>query len=110
MVDGPCTDLAEIKSSDFPIWARGISPITTRLYNLGGGLNIPVSCGGVAVLPGDVVLADESGVLVLHRDEAEAIAREALRRQANGAEREAAVRRGAKLGDLTGASAKVLAA
>lgn len=110
VVDGPCTDLAEIKSSDFPVWSRGISPITTRLYNLGGGLNIPVSCGGVPVLPGDVVLADESGVLVLHRDEAAAIAHEALRRQANGAEREAAVRQGAKLGDLTGASAKVLAA
>jgi len=74
VVDGPCTDLSEIQESDFPVWSRGISPITTRLYNLGGGLNIPVSCGGVPVLPGDVVLADESGVLVLRRDEAEAIA------------------------------------
>lgn len=110
IVDGPCTDLTEIGDSDFPIWARGLSPITTRLYNLGGGLNIPVSCGGVPVLPGDVVLADESGVLVLRRDEAEAIAMEALRRQAKGAEREEKVRQGARLGELTGASAKVLAA
>lgn len=110
VVDGPCTDLAEIQDSDFPVWARGLSPITTRLYNLGGGLNIPVSCGGVAVLPGDVIVADESGVLVLRRDEAEAIAREALRRQSKGAEREAAVRSGAKLGELTGATAKVLSA
>jgi len=110
VVDGPCTDLSEIQESDFPVWSRGISPITTRLYNLGGGLNIPVSCGGVPVLPGDVVLADESGVLVLRRDEAEAIAREALRRQANGAEREAAVRAGAKLGELSGASAKIRSA
>jgi regulator of RNase E activity RraA len=109
VVDGPCTDLAEIVDSDFPVWSRGVSPITTRLYDIGGGLNIPVSCGGVAVLPGDLVLADESGVLVLRRGEAEAIALEALRRQAKGAEREAAVRSGAKLGDLTGASAKVRA-
>lgn len=108
IVDGPCTDLAEIEASDFPVWARGLSPITTRLYNLGGGLNIPVSCGGVAVLPGDVVLADESGVLVLRREEAMAIAREALRRQNAGREREAAVSRGEKLGVLTGASAKVM--
>ena len=31
IVDGPCTDLAEIIASDFPIWARGLAPITTRL-------------------------------------------------------------------------------
>lgn len=110
VVDGPCTDLSEIQDSDFPMWSRGISPITTRLYNLGGGLNIPVSCGGVPVLPGDVVLADESGVLVLRREEAKAIAREALRRQAKGAEREAAVRQGARLGDLSGATARLLSA
>ncbi len=108
IVDGPCTDLEEIEASDFPVWARGISPITTRLYNLGGGLNIPVSCGGVPVLPGDVVLADESGVLVLRRDEAMAIAHEALRRQNAGREREAAVRGGEKLGVLTGATARVM--
>ena len=47
---------------------------------------------------------------MLRRDEAEGIALEALRRQASGAEREAAVRKGAKLGELTGASAKVLGA
>ena len=110
IVDGPCTDLAEIEDSDFPVWSRGLSPITTRLYNLGGGLNIPVSCGGVPVLPGDVVLADESGVLVLRRDEAMAIATEALRRQQTGRAREAEVRSGkSRLGDLTGATAKVMA-
>lgn len=107
IVDGPCTDLAEIEASDFPVWASGLAAITTRLYNLGGGLNIPVSCGGVPVLAGDVVLADESGVLVLRREEVADIAGEALRRQASGREREAAVQRGQKLGLLTGASAKV---
>ncbi|MGE0800095.1 MAG: RraA family protein [Lautropia sp.] len=110
IVDGPCTDLAEIEASDFPMWANGLAPITTRLYNLGGGLNIPVSCGGVPVLPGDVVLADESGVLVLRRDEVLGIAKEALRRQNAGREREAAIKRGEKLGVLTGATAKVLGA
>ena len=65
IVDGPCTDLAEIEASAFPVWARGIAPITTRLYDLGGYLNVPVSCGGAVVMPGDAVLADDSGVLVL---------------------------------------------
>lgn len=110
IVDGPCTDLAEIEASDFPIWARGLSPITTRLHDLGGGLNIPVSCGGVAVFPGDLILGDESGVLVLRREEAEAIGRKALEIQERGGQREKQVRDGlARLGDLSGASAKVLA-
>ena len=110
IVDGPCTDLSEIRESDFPVWCRGLSPITTRLYNLGGTLNHPVSCGGATVRPGDAILADESGVLVLSPEEAEAIADEALARQARGLERQAQVKAGRKLGELSGATAMVLAA
>lgn len=110
VVDGPCTDLTEISESDFPVWCRGLAPITTRLYDLGGRLNRPVSCGGVAVMPGDVILADESGVLVLPRDEAEAEADAAIARQARGLESQDRVKAGAKLGDLSGATAKVKAA
>ncbi|KAA3515556.1 RraA family protein [Agrobacterium rosae] len=110
IVDGPCTDLTEIQDSDFPMWSRGLSPITTRLYDLGGGFNIPVSCGGAVVMPGDAILADESGVLVIPRDEVRAVSEEALKRQETGKKREATVRdKVQKLGDMTGASAKVLA-
>jgi regulator of RNase E activity RraA len=109
IVDGPCTDLTEIQQSDFPIWSRGLSPITTRLYDLGGGMNIPISCGGAVVMPGDAILADESGVLVIPREEARDVAQEALRRQESGKLREASVRnKQRKLGDLSGASAKIL--
>ena len=110
IVDGPCTDLAEIIASDFPIWARGLAPITTRIYDLGGGMNVPVSCGGAVVMPGDAILADESGVLVIPRDEALAVAEQALTMQERGREREASVRDGrALLGVLSGASVKVRA-
>jgi len=109
IVDGPCTDLTEIEDSDFPMWARGISPITTRLYDLGGGINIPVSCGGVVVNPGDAILADESGVLVLPRDEVNAVASRALDIQDKGKVREASVKTGLKLGDVSGATKKILA-
>ncbi len=110
IVDGPCTDLTEIQDSDFPMWSRGLSPITTRLYDLGGGFNIPVSCGGAVVMPGDAILADESGVLVIPRDEVRAVSEEALKRQETGKKREASVRdKVQKLGDMTGATAKVLA-
>lgn len=110
VVDGACTDLAEIRESAFPMWCRGISPITTRVYNLAGTLNYIVSCGGVAVQPGDVVLADESGVLVLPVAEAEKVADQALAMQERGRKNEARVAGGEKLGEISGASKLVLEA
>jgi len=78
IVDGPCTDMSEIEASDFPMWCRGLAPITTRLYDIGGGMNIPVSCGGAVVMPGDAILADESGVLVLPAAEVRDVATKAI--------------------------------
>src|SRR3981081_2659502 len=78
VVDGPCTDLEEVEASDFPLWARGLAPITTRLYDLGARLNKPVAIGGAVVMPGDAVLCDESGVLILSPSEAEGEAKRAI--------------------------------
>jgi 4-hydroxy-4-methyl-2-oxoglutarate aldolase len=108
IVDGACTDLAEIEDSDFPMWCRGMAPITTRLYNLGGMLNLPVSCGGTVVQAGDAILADESGVLVLPAAEADAVAEAAIARQERGERNQDRVRGGEKLGDLSGATKMVL--
>ena len=94
VVDGPCTDLEEVEASDFPLWCRGIAPITTRIYDLGGRLNKPVSIGGVAVIPGDAVLCDESGVLILPPGEAETEARAAIERQERGLMTQGRVARG----------------
>jgi len=110
IVDGPCTDREEIEASDFPLWCRGMAPITTRQMNLGGMLNRPVAIGGAVVMAGDVVLADDSGVLILRADEAEAVARQALDRQKHGEARQDELRAGRKIGDMSGATAKVLAA
>ncbi|HRD76136.1 MAG TPA: RraA family protein [Hyphomicrobiaceae bacterium] len=107
IVDGPCTDELEIQQSDFPMWCRGLAPITTRLYNLGGIFNGLISCGGVAVQPGDAVLADESGVLVLPATEADVVAEAALARQERGEKNQERVRKGEKLGDLSGATRMV---
>lgn len=110
VVDGPCTDLEEIEQSDFPMWCRGISPITTRLYDLGGAINIPVSVGNTVVMPGDAVLADESGVIVLPPGEVASEAQKAIDTQLRGKTREASVRdSGVKLGDISGATEKVMA-
>lgn len=108
IVDGMCTDPSELEAFNFPVWARGVSPITTRIYNIGGQLNKPVACGGAVVSPGDIILADENGVLVLPADEVAEVSRLALEKQARGNANGERMRRGERLGDLSGASKYIL--
>lgn len=104
VVDGPVTDVNEIISNDFPVWSRGRSSITTKLYAQSGAFNVPVSIGGVTVNPGDAVLADESGVIILNPLEAEAVADKALGMQAAELTIIARLKAGESLGAITGAS------
>ncbi|MGU3399930.1 RraA family protein [Brucellaceae bacterium D45D] len=109
IIDGPCTDVDELEDMDFPVWSRGISAITTGRYNIGGRMNFTVSCGGVPVFPGDVIVADRSGVVVLPRSNADRLADEALARQQAGDAKGIRVRAGEKLADLSGATEMVQA-
>ncbi|MCA1409072.1 RraA family protein [Ensifer sp. IC3342] len=82
IVDGPCTDIEEIRASRFPVWCRGVSSKTTsRRHLIGGAINIPVACGGAAVLPGYAVLADAEGVFVASPSHMRRVAEAALERQ-----------------------------
>lgn len=72
VIDGFVTDRSAITDAGFPVWCRGRSPITTKPRGIGGDINVTIHCGGVAVHPGDLVLADESGVVVLDPSEAQA--------------------------------------
>src|SRR5919199_4082200 len=65
IVDGALTDKVEIEDMRFPVFGRCISPLTTRAPGLTGELNVPVRCGGLIVKPGDIVLADDDGIIVL---------------------------------------------
>ncbi|TVQ40611.1 MAG: RraA family protein [Geminicoccaceae bacterium] len=107
ILDGPATDLPEIELYDLPVWSRGLAPITTRLYDVGGAFNVDVCCGGAVVHPGDAIVADFSGVLVMPPDEAEADADWALGKQAAEPASHEAIKAGAKLGERTGASKMV---
>jgi regulator of RNase E activity RraA len=69
---------------------------------------VPVSCGGVSVRPGDVVIADETGIVVLDRDEAEPAANRAIQMQHDEIDKRRRLDAGEKLPDISGAS-KVLA-
>jgi 4-hydroxy-4-methyl-2-oxoglutarate aldolase len=64
VVDGVIRDLAEARERRFPVFARGVSPIPGG-KDVIGVLNGPVRCGGVAVSPGDMVVADEEGIVVV---------------------------------------------
>lgn len=65
VVDGMLTDKIEIQDMEFHVFGKGISAVTTRAPGVSGEINVPVTCGGVTVNPGDIVLADDDGILVL---------------------------------------------
>lgn len=109
LIDGPCTDVPEIRMYDLPVWCAGTAPITTRIYDVGGAFNCPVSIGGAVVNPGDMVVADFSGAVVMPPEEAEADIDWALGKQAAEPEGHKKMLAGEKLGDRSGATAKVLA-
>jgi 4-hydroxy-4-methyl-2-oxoglutarate aldolase len=64
VVDGTIRDLAETRARRFPVFARGVIPIPGAKETL-GSLNVPVRCGGIEVSPGDIVVADEEGIVVV---------------------------------------------
>ncbi|MBI4182405.1 MAG: RraA family protein [Proteobacteria bacterium] len=109
-IDGPCADFSQIREFDMPVWCRGPAPITTRAYANGGAINVPVACGGAAVLPGYAVLADEGGVLVMPPEDVRFYAEWAIAKQNGEPATFAKVRGGARLGDLSGATKKIEAA
>lgn len=76
VVDGVVRDLAELRERRFPVFARGIIPKPGVRKTL-GVLNGPVTCGGVQVHPGDIVVADEEGIVVVPLARAEEVLRAA---------------------------------
>lgn len=64
MTDGVIRDLAEVREMGFPVFARGVIPIPGTKKAV-GPLNDPVRCGGVDVNAGDIVVADEEGIVVV---------------------------------------------
>jgi regulator of RNase E activity RraA len=110
VIDGPCTDVGEIKRLGIPVWCRGRTALTTRLCGYGGEYNTIVSIGGLTVKPGDAVIADESGVVVLDPSEIQSTADRAIGMQELEVEFLKKIQGGARLGDLSGATKMVLEA
>jgi 4-hydroxy-4-methyl-2-oxoglutarate aldolase len=72
VVDGLIRDIGETRANKFPVFGRGVIPIP-GVRKTPGLIDVPVVCGGVTVAPGDIVVADEEGVVVLPAGQAEAL-------------------------------------
>lgn len=73
VVDGGVRDVAQLHRIGFPVYALGPVPSTSVGHYKFGGANIPLVCDGVQVQPGDLVAADQDGVVVVPRAKAQAI-------------------------------------
>lgn len=81
ILDGPIRDIDEIGKWDFPVYATGTTP--GGPYKEGPGeVNVPIACGEISVNPGDIILADPDGVVVIPRKDAPQILEDAKQFQA----------------------------
>jgi regulator of RNase E activity RraA len=100
VIDGLARDVKLIRKMGFPVFCRGVRPVSSKGRVVAVDYNCPVEVGGVKVHPGDLVVADLDGVVVVPRDAAEDVVQRAL----GVVDRETKTRnelsRGAGLGDV----------
>lgn len=68
VIDGPATDSVALAKLDIPVFCTGISVVTTIIIGVTGEVNVPISCSGTIVNPGDIIFGDADGVVALPPD------------------------------------------
>lgn len=77
IIDGGVRDTPQIRKLQFPVFSRGVVPSTSVNHYRFAGMNVPVTCAGVRVNPGDIITADEDGVAVVPKDRASDVLKKA---------------------------------
>jgi len=95
IIDSGVRDTAELTAMDFPVWSRAISAQGTS-KTIAGSVNFPIICAGATVQPGDVIVGDADGVVVVPRESVASVVEAANQRL----EKEAKTRERLKAGEL----------
>jgi 4-hydroxy-4-methyl-2-oxoglutarate aldolase len=100
VVDGLVRDVRKIEALGFPVYAAGVKPLDSKGRGIVTDYNIPVECGEVLVNPGDLMIADEDGVVAVPRQVIDEVIRLAVEKVAREDDSRAELMRGAYLRDV----------
>lgn len=87
VVDGVIRDIIDIKKLNFPVFSKG-STVASGSKNGPGATNIPISCGGASVKPGDIIVGDVDGVVAIPREQARSVLEKAQEKESKDEARE----------------------